>query len=295
MSVFIPDFLPSPEAHRARSGPFELPRCDGLRIAALAMALTQYLRTTRGAQAIDLGLVIQAFFALTGFLLADFLIRDRKEPEVPRLDDLLTKVGALLRTLPTPYLCAVVAIVVYLPGLLAMESVPVPDLKELPALIVRCLTSSLADFLRDSADGRSLVVWPLIVLFLPRRCLGLAFLGFLGSGLTVQFSGLLSGEVRPASILVAPSPLDLLAAGALVAAIVQGMGRSGNGPLARWALLMGLALATATIGFRSDHGLTNWGSLALLSAPPGFGAVNFILKIMATTLVGSHAWRDLGR
>ena len=119
-------------------------------------------------------------------------------------------------------------------------------------------------------------------------------LAFLGGGLTVQVASLLSDEVRSASVLVAPSPIDLLAAGSLAAAIWQGLGKSGNGPLARWAMLMGLALVTAAIGISSQNGLTSWGSMALFSGPPGFGAVNFILKIMATTLVGSLAWRGVG-
>jgi hypothetical protein len=289
------DLFPSPEAHRARSRHSELPRCDGLRVSALAMALTQSLMTSRVAEAVNLGLVVQVEFALTGFLLASFLIRDHTVPEGVGLDDAASKAKQLLRSLPTSSLFAVVAAILYLPTILAIESVPVPDLIELPAMIDRGLRLGLADFLRNSADGRSLIAWPLIVLFLPRRLLGVALLALLGSGLTVQFSGLLSGELRPASILVSPSPIDLLAAGSLVAAIWQGVGRSGNGPLARWAMLMGLALAVGSIGFRSQSSLPTWGSLTLLSAPHGFGAVNFILKIMATTLVGSLAWRDIGR
>jgi hypothetical protein len=295
MAVVTPDFFPSPEAYRARSRHTELPPCDGLRLSALVMALTNYLMTTGVSDVVDLGLVVQAEFALTGCLLTRYLVGDRGWNESPGPDGPASKLRAFLRTLPTSYLFAVVASVLLVPRLAAIEKLPISDPYELPALIVSGLKSSFADFLRGSADGRSLMAWPLLILFLPRQLLGAALLAFLGGGLTVEVAGLLTDQVRPASILVAPSALDLVAAGSLGASIWQGLGKSGDGPLARWAMLMGLALVTAAIGSWSQNGLTSWGSIALLSGPAGFGTVNFILKIMATTLVGSLAWRGFGR
>ena len=295
MAVLAPDLVPSAEARRARSKHSELPRCDELRFCALVMAFTHCLETTRALGFINLGPVIQAEFALTGFLLAGFLLKNRGHDETPGLAGPTSKVGTILRIMPTSFLFGIVVALHYLPGILALESFRAPELSEWPALFNKGLRSGLTDFIQGSGEGHSWIAWPLIILFVPRRLLGITFLVVLGSGLAFQFTGLISDELQPASLLVAPSSLDLLAAGALFAAIWQGAGKSGNGALARWALLMVLALVAGSLGFRSRDVLTNWGSLTLLSAPSGFGAVNFILKIMATTLVGSLAWRDIGR
>jgi hypothetical protein len=53
---------------------------------------------------------------------------------------------------------------------------------------------------------------------------------------------------------------------------------------------MGVALASGLIASRIDGGSA---SLAVLSAPAGFGALNFILELIATSLIGSLIWRDV--
>ena len=298
MMATMSDPIASAEAFRARSKQVELPRCDGLRASAILLLVVQSLLTTRLAEVIDLRPAVQAGFALTGFLLTSFLLRDRTRSAdrgagAP-VDGAVGSARSVLASLPVfPLIGAVVALL-YLPQILATESISAPEFHEWPALLDRTLKRSLADYQGHSFDGRSLVFWPLAVLVVPRRWLGLTILGMLGSGLTVQFSSLLSGKIRPAAILVSPSPLDLMAAGSLVAAIRQDFGGSGDRSLARWAILMGLVLAGASVGLRQPGGLPSWGSTTWLSAPDGFGAINFILKIMATTLVSTLAWRDLG-
>ena len=297
MPTIIHDLIPSAEGHRARSRPMELPRCDGLRACAALTAIAQYLITTRASETLNLGFAVRVGFAVSGFLLARFLLRERVEASNRRRgvasNDRDSWGRSLVQALPVSSMIVVVVGVLYLPQLLALESLPIPDPNELPAWIDRNAYEILADFQQFSFEGRSLIAWPLVILLAPRRWLGLVFLGVLGSGLMAQFSGLLSGEVRPASILVNPSPLDLISAGAMAAAMFHGDGGSDNGRLGRWAMLMGLVLAAASIGFRYQDGLPNWGSVAMLSAPPGFGAVNFILKIVATTLVATLSWRDI--
>jgi hypothetical protein len=295
MAVLAPDFVPSAEAYRCRLRHAASPRCNGLIGCALAMAGTQLLMTTAVSEYVNLEIAVQVEFALSGYLFASFLLRDRRKTRLPAPETWASRAGGFLQTLPTLYLFTIVVTAVYLPQLMAMDKVPVPDMAEVPDLIVRGLRSGLDEFLKGKADGRSLIALPLMILFVPMRWQSVTFLAFLGCGLTVQFSELAGGGARPASMLVAPSPLDLLAVGVLVATVGQGFGRSGNAILARWGLVMGLALVTATVGARSQNGLANWGTMGLLSAPAGFGAVNFILKIMSTTLVASLAWRDIGR
>ena len=298
MTTIIPNLVPSVEAHRARSRHLELPRCDGLRICAALTAVAQYLMTTRVSETVDFGLVVRVGLALSGFLLTAFLIRERG-PAADRRGGIARSGqgswgGSLLQGLPVPSMILIVVGVLSLPKLMALESIPVPDLNELPAWINRTANATFAEFHQASFEGRSLIAWSLAMLLAPRRLLGLVFLGVLGSGLMIQFSGLVSGDLRPATLLVNPSPLDLISAGALASAMLHGNGRSETGRLGHWALLMGLALATASIGALHQEGLPSWGSVAMLSAPRGFGAVNFILEIVATTLVAALSWRDIG-
>lgn len=298
MTTIFPNLAPSVEARRAHSRHVELPGCDGLRLCATLTAIAQYLVTTRASEAVGLGLAVRVGFALSGFLLTAFLLEDRGQGSSRRRG--MASSGRyswekqLLQSLPVSSIVLVVVGVLTLPKLMTLESIPVFDLNELPAWINRVAGLNFAEFHQFSFEGRSLIACSLAILLAPRRLLGLVFLGVLGSGLMIQFSGLLSGDLGPATLLVNPSPLDLLSAGALASAMVHGFGRSGTGHLGRWAVLMGLALASASIGVRYQGGLPNWGTVAMLSAPPGFGAVNFILKIVATTLVATLSWRDIG-
>ena len=102
-----------------------------MRGSALATAMTQFLMTTRLAEAVDLGLVIRAEFALTGFLLdrascsgtgrrsrgprPRWLGLDGRGGSIPDVADL---VPVRWSSRPSS-IC---------PELLAVQSVPVPDL-----------------------------------------------------------------------------------------------------------------------------------------------------------------------
>jgi hypothetical protein len=253
---------------------------------------------TRISESIDLRLPIQFGFGLSGFLLAGFLLRARETVDSASDAVVTSKQGSWSRTflqgVPIPWLVLVIAGVLYLPQILALESIPLKDLDEIVAWLGKVMVTWFSDFQKSSMDGRTLIVWPVVLLLAPRRLLGLVFLTLLGWCLMSQVSSLLSGEIRPVSVLVKPSAVDLLSGGGLVGAMFHGGGDSENGRLGRWAILMGLVLAFASIGFWYQKGMTTWGTLTVLSAPPGFGAVNFILEIVGTTLVASLAWRDVG-
>jgi hypothetical protein len=286
------------EARRAHARHAELPSCDALRACAGLIATAQALMTTRLSERIDLRLLIQAGFVLSGLLLTRFLLRAR-EPVVEGPNGIVSFwygswARSFVQAIPVGYVVLVVAGVLFVPQLLSLESIPTPDLNEIPTWIVKTLASWFTEFRSDSIRGRSLVAWPLVLLLAPRRLLGLVFLFVLGSGLVLQFTALLSGEIRPASILVNPSALDLLSGGALIGSMIPASGNSESGPLGRWAVLMGVVVALASLSFCYQKGLPNWGTVAILSAPAGFGAINFILEIIGTTLAASLSWRDLG-
>ncbi len=171
MAVLAPDLVPSAEARRARSRHSEPPRCDELRFCALVMALTHYLETTRVSAFINLGLVIQAEFALTGFLLAGFLLKNRGDDEPLGWPDRHRRPGTILRIMPISFLFGIVVAAHYLPGILTQDSLSSPNYSEWPALFLKSLSSGLTDFIQGSGDGHFLIAWPLMILFVPRRLL----------------------------------------------------------------------------------------------------------------------------
>ena len=295
MESLTPAFKTSVEAYRAHARHSEPLRCEALRLCGLAMASTMALESSRLWGRVDLGPIIRLEFVLTGYLIVDMLVRGRCGVEsrtAKRAGDRASAFASFWRTFPASHLLGFILAILFLPPLLALESVPVPDLAELPAAVVRSLKSHLGEFLGTSYDGRTLMVWPLFLAFAPARLLGLGALTLVGGGLTVQVTILMGSQASPASVLVSPSPVDLLAAGALLGAILRGFGRSEDGPLARWALLMGMALAFALTASQFGDHRGGWGSQSLLSAPAGFGALNFILELIGTTLIGSLSWHE---
>ena len=297
MIVTTPHFVPSAEAFRARSRDFALPDCGALRSCAALTALAQFAMVTRMLDFGQLGLLVQSGFAFCGFLLTGFLLRERGGTEARRdveSGGILPWFRTMGQIIPISWLALVIAGILFLPSLFALKSLPVPDLTRLPAQFNRVLLATIPDFLNLSFDGASLLVWPLIVLVAPRRMLGLGFVVVLGSGLAIRLLSLFAGEVGPASILAKPSAFDLLAAGSLLALMFHRDQDAGHGRLGRWAVLTGLAMAAVTLVFRSHGELPDWGSVGLLTAPTGFGIVNFIGEILATVMVASLSWRDIG-
>jgi hypothetical protein len=169
-----------------------------------------------------------------------------------------------------------------------------PDMAEIPAILIKLFSNYFSDFQRSGFTGRNLLLFPLVILFCPRRCLSLVLLSVLGSGMVLQFSSLFAGSMRPAAMLMSPSAFDLLAAGALLAVISRQrrIGQS-EAQIGISAVAAGLILAGGLVISRLANG-TDVANFALFQAHSNFGLINFIVEIVGTTLVSSLWWRDLG-
>jgi hypothetical protein len=292
------DFAPSAEANRAAARGRELPHCDALRSCVALTSIAQFALMTKFSDQFGLCLAVQFGFTLSGYLITCFLLRERQQGtqvEIFESNGLVALGRSILESIPVAQMIAVILAVLYVPRLLALESIPVPNLVEVPAMIVQTMRSYFSDFQKPGFDGQTLPLWPLIVLVAPRRSLSLVLLSVAGSSLVMQFVGLFSGEVHPMSMVVAPSAFDLLSAGSFVAVITNG-GQAGDSEnnISRWSILIGLVLAAILVGYQFQGKLLGGGSVTLLSTPIGFGVVNFVLEIVATTLVFSLFWRDFG-
>jgi hypothetical protein len=287
----------TPEARKVAARNLELPHCEGLRVCAALTSILQFFLVSKRFPNFDLTIPVQVGFGLIGFMTAAYLLRDRDlttRCEVYESDGMVASVRRLIRAIPIPQMVVVIAVVLVLPHLFSMDSIPVPDMAEVPAMIVRFVSSYFADFQKSDFDGRTLLLFPIVILLIPRRLLSLVLLSVLGSGLVLQFAGMYLGSLRPSSILVAFSAFDLLSAGTFLAVITrQGkIGRS-EAQIGISAVLAGLILALVLVGARLLGGGSSGGAFTFLSAPVGFGVGNFVVEIVATTLVSSLWWRDL--
>jgi hypothetical protein len=261
-------------------------------------SIFQFVLTTDRFHAFDLTILVQVCFGLLGFLTTAYLLRDRDLTtgcENYDSDGLVTELRALIRTIPLSQMAAVVLVVLLLPKMLDLEGAKIPEMAEVPAMIVRLFSTYFSDFQRPGYDGRSLFLFPLVILFVPRRCLSLVLLSVLVSGLVLQFTGLFSGSIKPASLFVAPSAFDLLSCGSVIAVITRQrrIGQS-EAQIGLSAVVAGFLLAGVLVGTRIMNASSEHGVMTLFSAPMTFGVVNFIIEIAGTTLVSSLWWRDLG-
>jgi hypothetical protein len=298
MAKFNSDYSTDPEARKVVARNVDLPQCEGLRVCAALTSIAQFVLTSNQYLSFDLTIVVQIGFGLIGFMVAAYLLRDRDlttECEIYDEEGFGSSLRGLIRTLPLPQMATVVVLVLLLPKMTALEGFKMPDMAEVPAIIVKMFATYFADFQRSGFNGRNLLIFPLVVLFVPRRCLSMVLLTVLGAGLILQFVGLFSGSIRPAAMFESPSAFDLLAAGCILAVISRQhrIGRS-EAQIGISAVLSGFVLAGGLIGSRLVNASTTVGTVALFSAPSGFGLSNFVVEIVGTTLVASLFWKDLG-
>ena len=294
----IPVYSNEAEARKVTSRTSELPQCEKVRLVAAGTAVAQFALNSNILPGYDLTLVVQFGFALIGFVVAAYLLRDRA---VITNVDIYDEVGVLssfmgiIRTLPLPQMATVILLVLMLPRMLAMDGFRVPLIAELPEIVVNLFTRYFSDFQKMGFSGRNLMAFPLFVLFVPRRCLSLVLLTVLGSGMMLQFVSLFSGSIRPAALFVNPSAFDLLAAGSLMAIVTRQrrIGQS-EAQIGLSAVFSGVMMAGGLVICRVISNRGEIGSVSLFSAPNGFGLSNFIIEIVGTTLIFSLSWRDIG-
>ena len=278
----------SGDARSASSPEVVQPPCDAFRISAAILLLVQHVVPSIAGELAGLEFIAHLGFALSGFLMAAYLLRERDEIAEPPAVRSRASGGSWVETLgrimPFRYSVLALATALCLPGLMALaghaDSAASDPLTCLERAVARCL----ADLERLPIDSWCRIIWPVAAILAPRRLFLPMIMTTLCSGSMSHLWSLLEPDVQPASILLGPSPFDLLAAGTLLGmAAHRGDSRS-RGIVLR-TLPTALAMAAGLVGVHFWDHSRGLGSIPFLNAPKGFGLANFLLELSATVLV----------
>ena len=217
------------------------PQLDGLRaLAVMCVLITHYW-----LQAGHLGhLGVRLFFVLSGFLITGILLEQRPAAGPAPLGPLLRSFYArrMLRLFPTYYLMLAIGIAFDVEGVRGTAEYHVTFLSNLwyarhpdwePWTTVHLWTLAV--------EEQFYLVWPLVILLVPRRWLLPMLVATIAGGIAFRFAcGLIWPGMPPQDVLM-PAMMDALALGGLVAALLH---RQGGDPAARERLLQRLAGAS---------------------------------------------------
>ncbi|WP_162301962.1 acyltransferase family protein [Croceibacterium ferulae] len=217
------------------------PQLDGLRaLAVMCVLITHYW-----LQSGHLGhLGVRLFFVLSGFLITGILLEQRPAAGPAPLGPLLRSFYArrILRLFPTYYLMLAIAIALNVEGVRETAEYHVTFLSNLwyarqpdwePWTTVHLWTLSV--------EEQFYVVWPLVMLLVPRRWLLAMLAATIAGGVAFRFAcGLIWPDMPPQDVLM-PAMMDALALGGLVAALLH---RQAGDIAARERLLQILAGAS---------------------------------------------------
>jgi len=203
---------------------------DGLRAIAVSAVLYAHLYAADGSHwGAHVG--VRLFFVLSGFLITRLLLEARDDQRFERATALKAFYSRRALRLFPPYF-AILA-VVWLSGLESSEKVLAWHalylsnfwyaLQDAWTPWVLCHTWSL------SIEEQFYLVWPLVVLFAPRRSIASICVGIIVCSLAYRFYWPLTGKPTLARDLLPTASMDALAAGALLA-----VHRSSGGTLPRW-------------------------------------------------------------
>ena len=289
---------PAIQTRFVKSRDLDLPSCDALRACAVLILLMRHVIPLGFSDLGDFDLVARLGFALSGFLMTGYLLRARDGIS----DSLAGKgrkvhkswIGSIQRIVPLPYALMAVAAALYLPATRVLAGSEGSALPNLLAWLDRIVAGFLAYFGRLSFEGWFWTVWPFAALLAPRRVFKPLFIATLSSGPMNHFWSLSAADVHPASLLLAPSAFDLLAAGAFLGMIYH-RGDTGQGGRFVRMLSTVLAILVALVGFHYWDHWKRFGSVTFFHAPAGFGIANFLLELSATMLVASCSWQYVPR
>ncbi|WP_027997723.1 acyltransferase family protein [Sinorhizobium arboris] len=215
---------------------------DGLRAVAVTMVLYAHFFAADGSPWGHLG--VRLFFILSGFLITRLLLDARDAARFEPVTALRSFYARRALRIFPPYF-AVLAAVFFLDmvrsrEVLAWHALYLSNfwyaLQNEWAPWVLCHTWSL------SIEEQFYLVWPLIVLLVPRRSVAGVCLGVIVCSLAYRFYWPLTGTPSIARDLLPPASMDALAAGALLAARP-----SWRAAWPRWARLSWLPLSLAAL------------------------------------------------
>jgi peptidoglycan/LPS O-acetylase OafA/YrhL len=233
--------------------PDHLPQLDGLRALAVLAVIAEH--TLPGPLLLALtpgGAGVRLFFVLSGFLITGILLR---------AGDLAAKGGSpgsalrafyarrFLRIFPLYYLALAVALLLGIQGAREGWGWHLAYLTNIYGVRTGWL-GYLAHFWSLAVEEQFYLVWPALVLFLPRGLLGPLFVAAAAAGpVSRVVAYLVIGDASLACILT-PCCLDSLGLGALLAYAGREWGPAQAGRLAAVSRVVGLPLLLAVNAYR---------------------------------------------
>jgi peptidoglycan/LPS O-acetylase OafA/YrhL len=234
-----------------------LPQLDGLRAFAVLAVVAHHTMPTSLVNALNPGAAgVRLFFVLSGFLITGILLRAR---------DAMERGGSAGQALSSFYARRFLRIFpLYYFALAVVLLAGVPDAREGAAWHLAYLSNvygvlhghmgSLAHFWSLAVEEQFYLVWPALVLFVPRRWLGPLFVASALTGpLSRAIAYLLIGDPSLACILT-PCCLDSLGLGAILAHLWRQRGSAGAGKVAVACRTVGLPLLLLVDGWRLVRG-----------------------------------------
>ncbi|WP_161792418.1 acyltransferase family protein [Croceibacterium mercuriale] len=239
------------------------PQLDGLRaLAVMCVLITHYW-----LQSGHLGhLGVRLFFVLSGFLITGILLEQRPAGSPAPLGPLLRSFYArrILRLFPTYYLMLATGVALNVEGVRGTSLYHATFLSNLwyarhpdwePWTTVHLWTLAV--------EEQFYLVWPLVILLLPRRWLLAALVATIAGGIAFRILCNLIWPGMPPQDVLMPAMMDALALGGLIAALVH---RQAGDPAARERLLqrlggaslLCLALVGASVLIQLPYAITDF-------------------------------------
>jgi len=236
-----------------------MPQLDALRaLAVLAVMAHHFLPVDHyiPTDYVTLGfLAVRLFFVLSGFLITGILLNDRSDERGHALRRFYLR--RVLRIFPIYYLTLFIALALQVRPIQQGAFWHLTYLSNYVAPFHPEWMGPASHFWTLAIEEQFYVVWPLIVLFVPRPYLAMTFIGTIVSAVLFRAVALVvfSVSIDVAGIFT-PSALDSLGAGALLALFHYEQPLRTRLPvLMKWFLIAGLGILTlTTVLYRYNRG-----------------------------------------
>ena len=214
---------------------------DGLRAFAVFGVIAEHsLNNTFGSGYAG----VQLFFVMSGFLITGILLRARNEAE--RTQQSRGRViGAfyvrrILRIFPVYYVVLGLVLWYKIPAAVASAPWHLCYLTNVYRFVIQGLVGPLSHFWSLAVEEQFYLVWPVLVVFVPRRLLS-PFFGTVVISAPVFRASVFQATGYHSAELLTPGCLDTLGIGALLAYFWESWEREQIHRFCRWCLAVGLS------------------------------------------------------